>query len=174
MTIINFAGNGYCNDAVLKTLLSVKKVRHCYCILLCYSFKNFLQCRKHRKIFWTVLTSHIPECARSCVMLYCRTVGNISMLYCQLKCSGSKEHRFELMTDTWWYAFGVGKYNIPGIPGNLGINILVYFPRNQWNICILCRIIMYAHGWCVCHDSNCKICRYQEETVCSPVTNNIY
>ena len=27
--------------------------------------------------------------------------------------------------------FGVGKYNISGIPGNLGTNVLVYFPRSN-------------------------------------------
>ena len=26
---------------------------------------------------------------------------------------------------------GVGKYNISGIPGNLGTNILVYFPQSN-------------------------------------------
>ena len=28
-------------------------------------------------------------------------------------------------------AFGVGKYNISGIPGNRGTNVLVYFPRSN-------------------------------------------
>ena len=60
--------------------------------------------------------------------------------------SGSKEHRFVLMTDTWRYprrytnvvpmicwccVFGVGKYNISGIPENLGTNIPVYFPQSN-------------------------------------------
>ena len=29
------------------------------------------------------------------------------------------------------FVFGVRKYNISGIPGNLGTNILVYFPRSN-------------------------------------------
>ena len=36
--------------------------------------------------------------------------------------------------------FGVGKYNISGIPGNLGTNILVYFPHSNEN----CYVTFYS------------------------------